>query len=182
MSESNISTIEQAFNHCPSCGKACEEKGNPLTCSCGFRYFFNPASAVGTLVSDAEGRLLFIRRERDPGKGKLGMPGGFIDAGETGEEAARREAREEVGLELESLTYLTSHPNTYEYGGVRYHVTDFFYTAVVERFEGIASDASEVQEWFLAKPGEVRAEDFAFASNAFALETYVKRESSLTSQ
>jgi len=175
MRDPDSQPVESAFRYCPSCGEARNEGGNPLTCACGFRYFFNPASAVGTLVSDASGRLLFIRRERDPGKGKLGMPGGFIDAGETGEEAARREAYEEVGLTLGELTYLTSHSNTYAYGGVVYQVTDFFYTAKVECFEGVESDASEVQDWFIARPEDVRGEDFAFVSNAFAVDTYVRK-------
>ena len=174
MSHPEFQPVEAAFQYCPRCGKAREEAGNPLACACGFRYFFNPAGAVGTLVSDADGRILFIRRERDPGKGKLGMPGGFIDPGESGEEAARREAYEEVGLTLGALTYLTSHDNAYAYGGVAYQVTDFFYTAKVECFEGIESDASEVQDWFIARPEDVKAEDFAFESNAFAVETYVR--------
>ncbi|MCH1503050.1 MAG: NUDIX domain-containing protein [Verrucomicrobiaceae bacterium] len=175
MSVPDTQPVEAAFHYCPSCGEARDGGGNPLTCVCAFRYFFNPAGAVGTLVSDASGRVLFIRRERDPGKSKLGMPGGFIDAGESGEEAARREAYEEVGLTLGELSYLTSHPNTYAYDGVVYQVTDFFYTAKVECFEGIESDASEVQDWFIAQPEDVRKEDFAFESNAFAVDTYVRK-------
>ena len=44
--------------------------------------FFGPFVAVGGLVINDKGQLLMVRRAKDPGKGKLGLPGGFIDAGE----------------------------------------------------------------------------------------------------
>ncbi|MFT5188397.1 MAG: NAD+ diphosphatase [Verrucomicrobiales bacterium] len=121
--------------------------------------------------------MLFIRRERDPGKGKLGLPGGFVDVGESGEEAARREVEEELGLQIGELTYVMSHPNTYAFGGVVYQLVDFFYTATVADFEGVQSCASEVGEWFIARPDTMRGEDFAFVSNWRAVEAYAKRTS-----
>ncbi len=167
--------VEQAFQFCPSCGASVEQRVNPLSCACGFRYFFNPPSAVGGLLRDPEGNMLFIRRERDPGKGKLGMPGGFIDPGETGEDAVRRETQEEVGLEVSKLDYLTSHPNVYAYAGVVYQVIDFFYTAEVAHFDNIERNEEEVSEWIIARPESMNGDDFAFASNWFAVQTFVRR-------
>ena len=54
-------------------------------------------------------------------------------------------------------------------------MTDFFYTAKVECCEGIESDASEVQDWCIAQPEDVRKEDFAFEANACAVDTYVRK-------
>lgn len=98
MNQADVRTLNEAFTHCPGCGARRPERAEPLSCRCGFHYYFNPAVAVGGLITDADGRMLFIRRARDPGRGKLGLPGGFVDAGESAEEALRREVEEEVGL------------------------------------------------------------------------------------
>jgi len=55
------------------------------------------------LIFDAQGRLLLGRRTDD---GEWGAVGGIMEPGETIEETARRETREEVGLELGELTFL----------------------------------------------------------------------------
>ena len=57
--------------------------------------------AAGALILDAQGRLLLQRRSDG---GLWGIPGGGMESGETLEEAARREVREETGLEIGSMT------------------------------------------------------------------------------
>lgn len=57
-----------------------------------------PALAVDAVVFDADDRLLLIRRAHPPYKGRFALPGGFVDYGETLEQAAARELREEAGL------------------------------------------------------------------------------------
>jgi ADP-ribose pyrophosphatase YjhB (NUDIX family) len=55
---------------------------------------------VGGIVHDAHGRLLLIRRGRDPHRGRWSLPGGRIEAGESPEQAVEREVREETGLSV----------------------------------------------------------------------------------
>jgi 8-oxo-dGTP diphosphatase len=47
--------------------------------------------------------LIFIRRKNPPFKGKLALPGGFLDKGETPEEACIREAKEETDLDVKII-------------------------------------------------------------------------------
>lgn len=58
--------------------------------------------AVDAIVTDGT-RVVLIRRAKDPRKGMLALPGGFLDADETPEQAALRELKEETGLTLENV-------------------------------------------------------------------------------
>ena len=118
---------------------------------------------MAAFVQGEDGRWLFIRRAREPGKGKLAPPGGFIDIGETAEDAAHRELREELGIEVADLRFLCSAPNTYFYREVSYPTLDLFFTARLapgaqpKALEDVAHFG-----WFQA--GEVQEQDLAFPS------------------
>ncbi len=174
-----IMSIPEVFRYCPACGgerAADKAEENPLQCEhCELTYYFNPTVAVATLVSNPQGHLIFIRRQRDPGMGKLGLPGGFIDLGETAEEAARREAEEELSLSLPEISFLASYPNRYVYRSLVYEVLDLFFVSEVKGFDQVQSDESEVRDWIVRDPAEFKEADFAFESNWRAVETWIKR-------
>lgn len=73
----------------------------------------NPPVTVSTLIV-RDGKILVGRRKtKDSACGKFDLPGGFLEAGESLEDAARREVKEETGLDLSMLWYFCSRPSKY---------------------------------------------------------------------
>lgn len=169
--------LEQVFRFCPRCATEADPVGEvPFHCEqCGFKFFFGPVAAVGGVVRDSAGQVLLIERAHDPGKGMLGMPGGFVDAGETSEEALRREVQEEVGLEVQSFSFLTTLPNQYNYDGVTAPVLDIFFVCDVDSFDSVQIDPAEVSRCWIGSVGQEQLERMAFESNRLALLTYLAR-------
>ena len=161
-------TPPELFRFCPRCGAAVTPS-SPLTCgACGLRYYFNPTVAAAAYLFDDAGRALLIRRAKDPAAGKLAVPGGFIDIGETAEEGLRREVCEEVGLEAGPLRYLGSWTNQYHYAGVTYPVVDLIFAATALRPESaLPLDAVAGLEW--RAPADIDAAELAFPSLKSAL-------------
>ena len=73
--------------------------------TCGFIHFRNPLPVAGCLVADPGG-IVLIRRAVEPRRGQWALPAGYVEEDETPEEAARRETREECGLEVEPIELL----------------------------------------------------------------------------
>lgn len=169
MKNKNVHPTIKTFKFCPACSSP-EIKANSrksIKCAkCGLEFFFNPSGAVGAILTDKKGRILFLRRAKEPSKGKLGIPGGFADHFETAEEALVREIREETGLEIrkEQLRYLCSTTNSYLYAGVEYASIDIYFTAEIGDAENIraADDESSCVE-FIA-PCNIKSEDLSFGS------------------
>ena len=65
-----------------------------------------PALTVDCVAIDREGRLLLIRRKNPPYAGTYALPGGFVDVGETVEDACRRELMEETGIKAGRLALI----------------------------------------------------------------------------
>jgi ADP-ribose pyrophosphatase YjhB (NUDIX family) len=90
---------------CSACGGRLEPGSGPREpqrcTSCGRAHFRDPKVAVGVVVHDGEGKLLLVRRGIEPARGRWALPAGFVDADEDPRVAARREALEETGLDVE---------------------------------------------------------------------------------
>jgi 8-oxo-dGTP diphosphatase len=56
--------------------------------------------AVDCVITDEAGDIVLIRRKHEPFKDSYALPGGFVEVGETVEDACRREVKEETNLEL----------------------------------------------------------------------------------
>ena len=123
------------FQYCPECGSSHFEVNNEKSkkCTdCGFVYYFNPSSATVALILNDQNELLVCRRAKEPAKGTLDLPGGFIDMNETGEEGVAREVLEETGLKVQQAVYQFSLPNIYIYSGFPVHTLDMFFLCEVD--------------------------------------------------
>lgn len=165
------------FAYCPRCGSSCfvEHNEKSKRCeACGFVYYFNPSSAVACFIRNAQGEYLLVRRGKEPAKGTLDLPGGFVDLHENAEQAVCREVLEETGLTLKSSHYLFSIPNIYLYSEFEVHTLDMFYTCEVESFDG-AKAADDAAEILVLKPGEIDPEQFGLQSIRKAVGLFLTR-------
>jgi 8-oxo-dGTP diphosphatase len=95
-------------DHCSYCGSRFPAgSGWPRTCAgCGETSWSNPIPVAVVLlpVTNPDGTtgLVLIRRDIEPARGELALPGGFIETGESWKQAAVRELAEETGLHAEA--------------------------------------------------------------------------------
>lgn len=109
---------DPALHYCATCGTLLEDKfafGQMRRyCSvCNRTVFHEHKVAAAVLVTDRENRVLLVRRAMNPRQGFWSLPAGFVDYGESPEEAACRECLEETGLstEIEDVIEIVSgHP------------------------------------------------------------------------
>ncbi len=154
------------FKYCPECGSAHFQINNEKSkrcADCGFVYYFNPSSATVAFILNNRSELLVCRRAKQPAKGTLDLPGGFIDLDETGENGVIREVREETGMEVISTQYLFSLPNLYVYSGFTVHTLDMFFRCNVTdtlHFKAM-DDAADL--WFVPLE-QIHPEDFGLTS------------------
>jgi NAD+ diphosphatase len=97
---------------CANCGAPTEPRagGHERACaSCEAHHFPRTDPVVIVLVTDPEGRLLMGRQPQWP-EGRFSLLAGFVEPGETLEEAVRREILEESGVEVDAVEYLASQP------------------------------------------------------------------------
>lgn len=102
--------------YCPNCGQVMATReaygrARPVCPSCGHVAFRDPKVAAGVIV-ERDGQILLTRRTHDPGRGRWGLPAGYMEWDELIEAAAAREALEETGLivQLERLVGVYSYP------------------------------------------------------------------------
>jgi NAD+ diphosphatase len=156
----------QQFQFCPKCGSSqfVENNDKSKRCvDCGFVYYFNSAAAVVAVIENAAGEILVARRKKDPAKGTLDLPGGFIDMRETAEEAVTREVWEETALRIVSSEYLFSIPNIYVYSGFTVHTVDLFFRCVVHDFHDLHPH-DDVSELHFIAPDKLAPDYFGLTS------------------
>ena len=156
----------ELFRYCPVCGsqhfvinnfksKKCED--------CGFTYYANPCAATAAFILNDRNELLVVRRAKDPAKGTLDLPGGFVDMYETAEEGMRREIKEETNMDIGEMEYLFSSPNVYQYSGLGVHTMDMDYLIRVSSNVTVHAD-DDAAECMWIPLQDINPEDFGLTS------------------
>lgn len=121
------------YNFCPKCAGELKETEKDLgVCkNCNFHFYTNPEFTTAAIIENEKGDVLFVKRAVEPKKDLWDLPGGFVKIGETLEESVRREIKEELGINLGELKYLSSHFDRYLYQGVNKYTNGVNFTAKV---------------------------------------------------
>lgn len=123
------------LDYCSNCGarnetRVLEDRSRRVCPQCDTIHYENPCPAA-TVVAVRDEQLLLVKRAVPPAEGEWCLPGGFMELGESAAEAARRELREETGLDAPDLTFLAFCPTP---GGIRGDLLVFAF--VSEAFTG----------------------------------------------
>jgi 8-oxo-dGTP diphosphatase len=132
----------------------------------------NP-TPTADIILQRDSRILMVRRKKDPFKGQLALPGGFINEGETAEEAARREAIEETTLEVEPIEILGVYSDPKR--DPRKHIMSIVFVGIIVGGSDKAGDDAESIEW--VELGTIEKQEIAF-DHAQILRDYKKWKTS----
>ena len=160
------------YRFCPRCGGALEKRSikalepKRLVCqACTFIFYQDPKVVAGTIFT-LNGGVVLLRRGVEPSLGKWVFPGGYVDRGESVEQAALRETREESQLEvvIGSLLNVYSYPQSPN--------VIIVYAAQIVGGALAAADESLEAATFL--PQKIPWQELAFDSTRDALKDYIK--------
>ncbi len=174
------------FRFCPVCGSQNfnDHDFKSRRCAdCGFTFYFNAAAACAVIITNEQGQLLVARRAEEPQKGTLDLIGGFVDPGESYDQAVIREIREETGIDLMPLVnsgqvdlrFLFSIPSTYLYSGLTIHSCDTFYHVQIPSDTPVQPD-DDVAECFWLNPDEINPDLFGLTSIRTAVRRFIKQK------
>ncbi len=154
--------------YCPRCGAtATVQFPRSIRCAtCGYGAYYNPKPVACAIPADTTGSLWLMRRGFEPGRGRWSMPGGFVDLGETVEDAVRREVMEEMAVEivLDGLVGV--------YSRAQDRTVVVVYAASVRGTPSRTEEALEVRAF---APTEIPWQDLAFWTDSRALRDLLSR-------
>ena len=151
------------MNFCRRCGKPLSSIGTGAwECPDKHNTYNNPAPTVGIFFLTPDNQAVLSRRGINPGKGMLDCLGGFVETGETIEEAAHREITEETGLTKNmygTLQYLCTAPATYDFQGEKRPILSTFLWATLPSNSQLAA-SDDVAEIVTLPLGDVAIDEF----------------------
>ena len=148
------------FKYCPKCSHNLKQKDihghTRLVCNkCGFIFYNNPKPTAGVFIVK-NNKVLLAKRAVEPFKGWWDSIGGFMESGETPQEAAIRETKEETGLDIKLINILNVGKDRYE---DEHTVPIVFLAKIIGGKPKPADDVDEIK-WFSLSdlPGNIAFE------------------------
>lgn len=163
------------YKFCPICKSEFNNKtnGHYLECiNCKFKYYIAPRTCIIAIIVNQKGEILFGQRKKDPHKGKIDFPGGFIDLGETVEDAVKREVKEETNLEVIGLEYIVSTIDKYNYGPAIYDTLAFAFKLKIKDFS-IMHAGDDIENLIFIEKDKVDINQIAFGASRTILREYI---------
>lgn len=119
----------------------------------------NPVPTVDVIMQRGS-KVLMIRRKKEPFAGRLALSGGFVNEGETAEDAVRREVMEETGLEVEPVDILGVYSDPAR--DPRRHTLTVVFVAIMVGGKEKASDDAAGLEWIDLADVQKMEDEIAF--------------------
>ena len=153
---------------CPRCGQhATVDYPRSMNCPhCGYGAYYNPKPVAAAIPVTTGNEIILLRRGFDPGKDLWTFPGGFVDLGESVEQAACREAQEELEIDIE-LTHLVG-----VYSRPEDRVVLIVFAATTSQDPQTTGEAPEVATF---APDDIPWQELAFWSTTYALQDFLAR-------
>jgi ADP-ribose pyrophosphatase YjhB (NUDIX family) len=138
----------------------------------GQSYYANPKPTVGVIITNDRDEIVLVKRAFEPFKDTWDLPGGFVEVGESLEEAASREIKEELGVIITSAKYFSSQIGTYAFAGVVYPILDTTFVATVDSEQFLPAD--DVSEVLFFRLSELPFDQIKMSNIHDVLERYVQ--------
>jgi len=162
------------YKFCPLCKSPLKHKKidahkRQVCLDCGFIYYQNPTPAAAAIIL-IDGKLVLVKRKYEPFAGLWSLPSGFMEYGESAQECAAREAKEETNLKIKTG------PLVGVYSGVddpRCHVILVVYQGQAMTSNMVAGDDASQIELFNPKS---LPRDIAFKAHRYAIRDFLARQ------
>lgn len=119
-----------------------------LVCSnCGFVVYQNPVPTVLAYISKGD-KVLLVKRAINPYKGYWDLPGGFVELGQTIESALKREIKEELGVEINTMSFISSFTAYYQIKHMKEEVVNLIFKVTLQKENFIVSSDAASAKWF----------------------------------
>jgi ADP-ribose pyrophosphatase YjhB (NUDIX family) len=158
------------YRFCPRCGGDLEKRvvkptePKRLVClNCSFIFYQDPKVVAGTIFT-LDGRIVLLKRGVEPAMGKWVFPGGYVDRGESVQEAAIRETKEESQMDVKLGLLL----NVYSYP----RSPNIIVVYAAQAVGGELAAGDESMEARVFAPMDIPWNDLAFDSTKDALKDY----------
>ena len=159
------------YSFCPYCQGELSYKEDYHQCSRCKKKVFIPSYPGVSVLPVKNGKVLLAKRAKEPKNGLWDSIGGFLKEGESPELGAKRETKEETGLDIKLGNLLGIYTDSYEYEGQVYETLNLYYLTEITGGEIKAEDDVSELVWF---PIEKLPENVGFKSFGEALEDLKK--------
>jgi mutator protein MutT len=164
---SSLNPALREARYCPRCAQpATITYPRSITCPhCGYGAYYNPKPVAAAIPVTPAGEIILMRRALDPGKDLWTFPGGFVDLGESVQQAVHREVKEELGIaiELGRLVGVYSRPDS--------RIVLIVFAANTTEQPSALDEASEVATF---DPASIPWDELAFWSTRDALSDFLR--------